>query len=477
MRTLARPCGPALVYAAWGFLLVAFLTWDSGLGLTHDSAYYLSAGESLATGGSLETFEGKPLLRWPPLLAILAAAFETAGLDPVRALAVVHAAAIALTFALMWTFHRRFLPVSAAVLATAWLALSRPLLATYRLALTEGLFLTLCAAWLTLVTSSSWNSRGRIAGAATLAALAALLRYPGAFLILAGVGVLWTEQGAPVRDRIQRSLLYGTLASSPLVLWLIRNRALSGTWTGARRGSTRSGPEIFESTVEVVTGWILPPGSPTVLGVALLALLVIAFARSPSRGGDAATTSPKRVIAWYGTVYLGIFLVGQWSVGLDAPNSRLLSPLLLICPALVAIPLQRLPELRAGPARRWITPSIIVVSFLWSTVHFSAGVLAWARSGPGGYARPHWQKSAAIQAIAQEQPGAGVEIWSNAPDAAYLVHGVRLRWPRSELPTEGSAALFLWLDRTDRPWITHPADRGFRNIDDYGDGSLWRWSQ
>ena len=188
----------------------------------------------------------------------------------------------------------------AVVMATGLLAVAVDFNHHFATLMTEPLFILFTL--LALMQLAAYR-RGGVEGrrwrplllAAVCAGLAAVTRYPGIVLIVAGVLVLLLPgRGGTRAARIWAAFLFGAVAAVPLAAALGRNWLVSGTFTGPRRVSVGDTlPESLGKAGEVLGQWLLPIAGPDWLTYGLLAGaagLVAAIGGICGRDGGATGT-------------------------------------------------------------------------------------------------------------------------------------------------------------------------------------------
>src|SRR5262245_17419589 len=90
--TLAAPLALCLA----GICLILIATARYGVGLTPDSACYISVARNLVAGNGLIPDTSVPFVEWPPLFPLLLALAAWLGLDPIVAARLLNALAFGL---------------------------------------------------------------------------------------------------------------------------------------------------------------------------------------------------------------------------------------------------------------------------------------------------------------------------------------------------------------------------------------------
>lgn len=276
----ARPDGYTLGVVALAVLGAAHImvrTSTYGAAVTGDAVTYLSVAESLTAGDGLRTFSGGRFVMYPPFFSMLMTFISLFGVEPAEAGRFVNVAAFGLIILIsgLWLDRRlraRFLALAAAVSMTTSLALSH--VATT--ILTEAIFVLFTL--LTLICLESFLNRGNgmpaLIGSVVFAALAAVTRYMGVPLILAGALMLLTRRGIPVRAKLKHAAVYGVLSSVPVAVVMARNWVVSGTLMGGREAivSWQILSDSLSQTVDAFRLGAFPTASPSWFGYLLLML-------------------------------------------------------------------------------------------------------------------------------------------------------------------------------------------------------------
>ena len=222
------------VLAAW---LVFARTVAWGVGLSADSAAYISAARNLLAGHGFLKFDGSPFSEWPPLYPLLLAALG-AGTDPAVVATPLNAAAHGLTVFVVGSHLRSRLGSWIGLAAAGALALCIPLAALAARALSDSLFLLWVV--LALTAASGFRSHGGIRAFVCMAlfsALAGLTRYVGVAVPIAIAFALLGRQGLPgwgVLRKVVHVAGYGLIAVTPMALWVLYKPSSTGDTAGER---------------------------------------------------------------------------------------------------------------------------------------------------------------------------------------------------------------------------------------------------
>ena len=315
-------------------LLALVATWK-GPGLSNDSVTYLSAGVNIAGSHGMTRLDERPLTVFPPGLPVLAAVGEAVGLgveSTARFLSVVSFGAMVV---LGNVLLRRVLRDRRAVLAsTALLALSPALLAVFDMAWSEPPFIVVSLVFL-LVLCRVWERRAvngvDLVSLAVLCWLGFLLRYVGASLIIVGAVTLVLALRPLDRRALGRIFVFGALAVSVPIGWMLRNHAADGTYLGPRSPSPDSLWDVAVRTAAVIGQWIvvwpdLSRGAFALVGLTAVALIAAALARIewPRERPAAAVLACCCIFI---PIYVGWLTISSLTTAINPTSSRFLSPI------------------------------------------------------------------------------------------------------------------------------------------------------
>ena len=246
-----------LAASALGAVLVLARQATYGVGLHWDSVSYVAAARNLLAGAGFREYIGSVYVSKPPLYPLLLAVVSVDVLDPRDIAGPVNAALFGLTIFVIGQYLRqrlesRFLVVWAALaIALAW-----PLAGPAASALASPAFILLIT--LTLIHTDAYLAKERTSSlvwAGVFAALAWQTRYLGALLPATVAVMLLLQHSTPPAPRVRRAAGFAALAGAPMALWLVRNRLVSGTFTGPRGGGLLSWREALSGAGEVLRSW------------------------------------------------------------------------------------------------------------------------------------------------------------------------------------------------------------------------------
>ena len=427
------------VMAALGVAHILVRTSTYGGAITPDAIHYLSAAESIAAGMGLKIFDDGFFVGYPPFFPMLLAFIDILGIEPRESVRWVNAAIFGLIvltsgFWLLRTLASRTL----ALAATALILVSLPLNSLASQAMTEPLFVLL--AILALIQMGSFiggEAQWRpVLLAAVFTALAALTRYPGITLILAGVVVPFLHPTAPYIARMRYAAVFGGIASLPVAAALLRRWLIDATLEAPEGASGQSLSTSLRQVARVAREWVVPEAAPDwsanlwIAAAALLATGAAAMLVSFMIRRQAAVPSPRTAFPF--VVFILIYfiftitavphLVGQ------PIDGRYLLPLYVPVVLGGAFLLNAiLNELRKRTVLlKWVPASFILVAILSSigfSIHINAITTVEARKFgyfDSSYNTTYWDEFEILEYL-REHPLDG-PIFSSESSVLWYAH-------------------------------------------------------
>ena len=407
--------------------VVLWSTASFGAGVDSDSAQYLSAAESASRAAGWISVDGSPYTLWPPLFPSILAASKVFGAsipDSARWLGASSAFAVVLFSALTVAriSRTKLAPIAVAVV----LASSPALAANCAMALSEPLFLALCAAscWTWVRFTERANGASFVALIA-LSAAALMQRYVGLALIASiAVLLMWPTDAQPLLDRVRRALAYIALAVLPIALWFVRNRLVAGTLDGRR------GPAVgnVASDTRIALTWLAKWFALDVeRGFAASALIVIPLCLFAFAVWNTFKHEPRaRLLALFPCVYFVAVIALRQVIEFDDLGERLLAPLVPATWAAVVFGADAWLARSRGALR--VLSAVVIAA--WFAVHLLVAsaelrqrVSTWRTEGVGIYETPRWQQSPTVTWLRAQTPAS--KWLTNEPFAVFCTTGLR----------------------------------------------------
>lgn len=436
---------------------VALSVAGYGPGITHDSAAYMYAAQSLLNGEGFQYFGyPSPFIQWPPLYPALLALGGLTGLTFRFTSTLLNCFAFALIvfFAGRWmfaNFKSRLLSIGGTLL----LFLSVPLLRVSEYLWTESLFVLFFL--LFYIELERFFQHGKMKSlilAALFSALVCIDRYAGVTIAAAACLFLLFSKKGFIKG-ILHAALYGAITIIPMGGWVIRNYIVSGTLLGVRLPSTFPLKLNIKRTLESVYNWIQPDkllsshvsgpflNALKLFSVLVPALIVTAFILFLIRGLIVSASARKLTedlkhtghlfpIAFF-TVFSAIYIVyliaSATSVAFEPINSRYLIPVYL--PAVLGI-LTAADLLLDLAGKKFKTTAnvlpaplvfLILLYLAYPLVNTAATVLDSWRNGAGGYSAAAWRKTEGFLEYMRDD--GQTTYYSNCADAVYTMSDIR----------------------------------------------------
>jgi len=394
---------------------VLLLSTRLGLGVSVDGTAYL--------GFLPQDLGHAPLYSWLMRLA---------GLLPldIRLLARLYQAALyAATAAVSWQLLRS----ATGAALPAWIGallivFTGQGVALYSMALSEPTFMLLLV--LTIWALSAWvdtRSKRLLVGAAVIASLATLARYPGVALVATGVLTVFAAGARGLRERCARAAVFGAIGLLPALAWFAYVARESGTAGGrqAALAGTADTATFYDGLLEAAR-YVLPTEFPAAVRVAALALalavLVAAtlafYRRAPARGAHAASDTARArhrslplILVTFVATYSAVVVLAVLVEPYLPISDRYLYPAYV---ALVLLGATTVPVLaRTHAMRRGM--AVAIAAFVALCAVRAAKVAEDGYEHGWGYAAEEWRSSPAVAYVNALPPHA--VVYSDDPYA------------------------------------------------------------
>jgi len=441
-------------------LLVAVSSVKYGPGMTHDSAAYMYAAQSLLEGKGFQYFGyPSPFIQWPPLYPILLALGKLTGLDYGAAATLINSLALAFTVFLTgrWMLEK-FKHSAFAVVGTFLLFVSVPLLQVSKFMWSEAVFTLLFILFYIEFECFMRHGRyGSLALAALFSALACVDRYAGVTIVAAAALFLLFTHKSKGRKIVDMAF-YGLFSAMPMSIWVLRNYIVSGTLLGVRLPSTYTLKLNIRRTLESVYSWVQPDKllaqhaegillySFKAFAVLLPLLIAAAFTATVARSlADYSTTRklpaelkqetdkflPVAFFTVFSLIYIVYLIASATSVAFEPINSRYLIPVFLpfVLTLLIASDYLygRLVICSGIKLVRFIMYIMLSLFLIYPAVNTVAFMSDNYHNGAGGIATDAWHdKSGFLQYMKNTGQ---CTYYSNSADAVYVLSGIRTYSP------------------------------------------------
>lgn len=423
----------SLIFALAGYYIVYLFTRYDGVGISPDAIMYTSTARNLHAGHGFHFFNGNPIVDFPVFYPIfLALVYFITGTDPIAAGPVLDGILFAGTIFMSGWLMQRYAPKAFLYkwLILAALLLNPALLQVYTYLWSETLFIFLTVIFFIVFTRYlTTHKQGWLIASASLAAVVCITRYAGVTVIGAGGLLLLTDRSMPFRRRWKPIIIFGLIASSLLIINLVRNRFLSGNSMGPRETSITPFADNFSYFGSVLAGWVgvadVSRGWSVSAAVMVLAVLVGLLLWHTFRKNFSPYLA---IVAGFALIYGAFIIFTSTFSRYERINDRLLSPMYI--PLLWALTLwiTRLPYL-------WPRYIKLVIYGLMTVLALYIGYQLYKIDyqryddqfdyGNPGYTDDSWKESEIVAWMKQHPEffKTNTPIYSDAYEAIYFFTG------------------------------------------------------
>lgn len=511
--------------------IAAFLVLRQyGSGYNSDSANYFSAATHLATGRGLTQYDGNPYTLWPPLYPLVLAAIQwIAGITPIVAAPLVNSILLGLTIFLAGrVFFKHLKSRLLAAVGTIAAAVSGVLVWNAFMGLSDMLCLTLALAYLFCFEEYRASSRrGWLVAAGVMAALTALSRYIGVFLVPVGVCHVLLFTTGEWKSKLMRIVAFGLIASVPLLLWDLYVYQITGHSLGTGGAPNSTLPMSLAAAFNTILAWFIPRADVPVLrnfplvgvwygtwewtqyiqfagyvpflllGIENAVLLGFALDRPRAKLREYWNTNGDLLVFIF--VYLVTLIYLSVAKTIDPPENRYLSPIYVpLLVALLALFESSAEALTRRIPARVVTGALGLAVAVW--LLYPAGITRslvtnyWMEEG-WGTGSAEWTNSRTIKYVVHHRDTLGeCVVYSNGADALYLLANFESKFVPDASWTEyiqtngtlprvstDNPICIVWLNAELRPWLvsldTLSSLKNLQTLQKFSDGGVYAVSQ
>jgi hypothetical protein len=423
-----------------------FLALNSvSLAMWPDSAGYLSVARNLAQGKGIIRFDGREQIEQPPLYpAVLAGMSWITNLDPLDCAVFLNATLYSLFVWLVGRFVMvLFEPpsISLLLLMTGAFFLTYPVISVMLYLGSEALFMVLLVWFLFAATTYAIRpSRKAMLSMLITAMLGSLARYAGVSLALAGaLVVLMSLRDESVRRRLVKGSAFVLAAVVPLNIFIARNYVVHGTLTGRRGESAFTLSDNLRSMMDTFFSWTLPMGLAGSRPMFILLGIMVAFGlfypvfekinagRSLCRIRELIGSRFMPVFV-FGVVYSLFILLAATLSNMDRLGGRLLVPLFIPFAVLAIGAISSFEQViyRIVPRRcSALSTAVVLLGVMIPQIAASHELLQKFLDRRMTFLSEAWTSSPTM--IALRERWGGQEVFSNQPEAVYVITGIEAR--------------------------------------------------
>jgi 4-amino-4-deoxy-L-arabinose transferase-like glycosyltransferase len=424
------------------FGLHDFCTRNWGVGVSHDSIFYLSSASSFLEGEGFKWVGGggiaKPLTHFPPLyplsLAISSIFTGDVNLGANWVASLFFAVNALVVFWLVYLGTKSYKTSSLAML---FFIFSPMILDVHFEALSEPVYLTFSFMSLGFLSIYSLhNKRSFLIAAGLTAACAYLTRYVGISIIFTGVVYLFFVTPGSRRIKLKSAVSYAVIGLIPILGWYLRNYFLTGSFTNRVLAFHFVTTTHIRDAMQTMSNWILPEKLGLDPSIGLVVLLVVSVLYGiwfkNARGLESENKDEREkshrffiILQLYIIFYLSSLLVSiTFFDSSTRLQNRILIPLYVSSLLLLFIVIHRVVSF-SKKENRYV---IMLVSLLFLSLLMvlnlsqSRELIQKIRQDGRGFGSAAWRKSEIVAGI--NQMGTDAIIYSNEASALYYLTGI-----------------------------------------------------
>jgi hypothetical protein len=387
-----------------GVLVILYSTrW--GVGMGHDQLGYIQGAQNLVSGQGYSHYtplgELKPTLQWPPLYSLTLTLPGFTGISIFEGARWLNALLFGINILMVGYIAYLKTDLWSALFGSFLMLTSTVLLYVHAMALSEPLFISLGLAGLYFLDRYVVNSRASLLILSALSMGAATLtRYMGVTLIATlCFGVLFFSKRL-LRRRFFDCIIAGLVASLPLLIWIVRNRLVTGQTASRTVQIHLIKLKHLKEGLYTIALWFMPAriaaNSKALVLFAVIMVIcgVLLIAWSRERG--AHTFFYLNVI--YVLIYcLGlVFFISFVSLDL-AFDTRYLSPVFVSVVLILALSVYQISRWASTPVVTGITALCLLLSCFYTVRAIS--FVKTAHQHGLGWESPSWRQSQLVTAV------------------------------------------------------------------------------
>ncbi len=486
----------SLMAALLGAVIIIGLTLHSGLGISPDSIYYMSAADNFIAGKGFYQFDAKPFVMFPVFypVAIAMVKFITGALfikwAPVFNALLFGLAIFIAGLILQKSNINKFIKWAALLL----LITSPSLLEDFTMLWSETLFISEIV--LFFYVSSFYFEKNKVGALIAMALLAAIIadtRLAGVTIIATGGLLILLEHKIIRRKKIIHFLMFGFISISLFVINLIRNALVSSTLTGNRQKGVTPLLENLKYYGLVLSDWFSITKwlqiSTVVMAIVFLVFIVMLFLLLVWKSKKQHYF--EKVSLVFAFIY-SIFMLAVATISrFETMNNRLLSPLFI---PIVFVFVFFIMNVLEGLKNKWYKIAFsffIIFIFIFTATHYFKYTLATyqenKQGGIGGYSDDDWLITSGLLNYLQNTPAffkSNKVIFSNAAHAIYFKTGqqsqilperkyLSLVHEFNKMPSQ----ILVWFNNEDNPEVLTLAEvsesKNLQIIGKFNDGVIY----
>ena len=420
-----------MLAALLGMFLVIYLTQHSGLGISPDSIYYMSAADSFLAGRGFYQFDDKPFVMFPVFYPFVLSGVKLLFRDFLQVAPYFNA----LLFGISVFFSGVIIEKTCHVKSVKWIVLlmiilSPSLLEIYTMLWSETMFITeiIIFIWLSKLYFETYLIK-HLLYMAVLSAIIAETRLAGVSVIATGGILILMSYDLNWNKKIRHTFIYGLISISLFLLNILRNASLSHTLTGNRQKGVTPFLENLKYYGSVLSDW-LPFSNwtnpfPILLGIVFLSIIGIVFIYRFIR--KIQYNSYENIAATFTIMYSAFMLIVATISRFETINNRLLAPLYIPFLFTISFYLVSLLKIIINESQRFVFKLLMVLLSTITIYNYSNKYIATYhennQGGIGGYTDDDWRVLSGLLNYLKSDSTIFTSkqtVYSNAAHAVYL---------------------------------------------------------
>jgi len=485
-----------IVLSISGFLIIFISTKNFGVGVSPDSVSYLAQAERILEGQSVSTTTWPPL--YPAMLALVSHFLRKNLLVTAQILNSFLFGLLILTSGMIYRRHLKtnnlllFLGVSTVIIST-------PLIPIFQMAWSEPIFILFSALFLSSIDKYFQNPNYKnLFYSSIWVSLGCLTRYIGVAHIIVGVVIIALKNKEKLKCIMTELLSFVFISSTPIILWLLRNKFFFGSFAGDRSSFInidsylKNIPKLGNS----ILSWYIPDRVETNRLLLVSIFFIIGFLV-----GIYYIKFRKRERRYFIWTYPFVIFIINYMFFLIATSpaynqlidSRYLSPILIPLNLLLIfsiIEISRVVELKFGHVDKNITITVLLIIFMTVPIIRTINQVSSHTKSGSGYTSRLWLESETLKYYKENI--SNCKVFSNGSDVILFSTGEIVKPMPSKSAVTGDfsslnfedtflesrkSICIVWFDNISRDYFLAPdeilqSDISFYTIE-LGDGTIY----
>ncbi len=414
-----------IVFASAGAVLILINTLNYGMGLTDDSVNYIFSGYHLNTLNGFYNYDGSAFINWPPLYPLIIFLLSVFGSDLNLIMIIFNSALYFITIILIGKLSEHiFSNASVKIIFTSALAFSFHLLFLYVRVWSETIFTTLLVLLLLLLIQS--NNTNKNVFILFLMSLCLLTRYLGISIIITYyLYKVFLETGEDNRSKKYHitAILLSILTFVPALMWIIRNKIISGNITGLGFGNLENTPKSAYQLLSSASSLFIPESINVNIRIGIfliiISALIVVCIKQNIEGKH------KKLLYLFSLSYICVLLIVSGVFSFDGLSLRFVLPVYFVLLIIILYPLDYLINKTNNTKTRALLYSFVIMIVLFPVEKGIKHTYMNFNNGIEGFYSKKWKESETIKLIKRDFSSS--RIYSNSTAGIYANTGLETK--------------------------------------------------